>query len=137
MSHSIATRRGYAEGQTLTPSLPLIGVVPAPAVPTLTDPARYGWLCVLADDAIKATIGRQEAAARLSMSESVLSRQLTMQDGKCLNLARLGELGDAVVIEFTNRIRSHFGLDDPSTRVQHAMNLVTQGMALLAAEVKR
>lgn len=140
MAASVAAARGNAVGQSLSPSLPgLIGEVPSARrreVPPV-DPVHHLWLLKLAAESIDSTIGRKEAAARLNVSDSVLSRLLSAQDGKCLNLARLGELGEAVTIDLAARIRRHFGLDDPAERIQHAMNLVAQGLAAIVAEVKR
>lgn len=130
MGLSVSAARRQAEGNTLAPALPLLGEVPTPA------PA-YGWLLPIVAASIDACMSRKEAAIRLAISEGTLSRQLSGEDGKCMNFARFGELGDGVVIEFANRLRSHFGLDDPDARMRQAMELVTRGMSMLVAEAKR
>ena len=130
MPPSIAPVRRQPLDNTLAPALPLVGEVPTPA-------RANGWMLPIVAASIDACMSRKEAAIRLGINEGTLSRQLSGEDGKCMNFARFGELGDGVAIELANRLRAHFGLDDPGTRMQHAMNLVTQGMALLVAEAKR
>jgi len=125
--------RRQAEGNTLAPTLPLVGEARSTAVVS----EGHEWLTRLVADSIDACMSRKEAAIRLQISEPTLSRQLACEDGKSMRFDRFASLGEAVAIELAARIRAHFGLDDASTRMQHAMNLVTQGMAMLAAEVKR
>lgn len=136
MRSTVSAAAGHRTGNEVSPSfpLPLVGAAPTPR-DTRSD--RHGWLLPLVAESIDATIGRKEAAARLGIHATVLSRQLTGAEGKCMNFARFGELGDAVVIEFGNRLRAHYGLDDPKERVQHAMNMITAGVAAIVAEVKR
>jgi hypothetical protein len=131
MPHSLAVPRRQAPDNVLAPQLTLVGEVPTKAV------AGQLWMLPIVAASIDAVMSRKEAAIRLGINEGTLSRQLSGEDGKCMNFARFGDLGDAVAIELCHRLRAHFGLDDPQERVTHAMNLVAQGMALLVAEAKR
>jgi hypothetical protein len=133
MATTMTAPRGQREGNTLAPALPLLGEARIQA--RASD--GHEWLTRLVADSIDACMSRKEAAIRLTISEPTLSKQLSCEDGKCMRFDRFAELGDAVAIELSNRIRAHFGLDDPAERMQHAMKLVTQGMALLVAEAKR
>lgn len=132
MPRSLAAAQGYTVGNALAPQLPLVGEAPAPAAVT-----GHEWLTRLVAESIDAVMSRKEAAIRLGISEPTLSRQLACEDGKAMRFDRFALLGDAVAIELSHRIRACFGIDDPSARMQHAMNLVTQGMALLVAEARR
>lgn len=132
MPRSVSAAYGQAVGNTLAPALPLVGEVPAPATTT-----GHEWLTRLVGESIDAVMSRKEAAIRLGISEPTLSKQLACEDGKAMRFDRFAMLGEPVAIELANRLRAHFGLDDPGARMQHAMNLVTQGMALLVAEARR
>lgn len=128
---SVAATQGQPQGNDLAPALPLVGE--ARTAPLTGDL----WLLPIVAASIDACMSRKEAAIRLGLNEGTLSRQLSGEDGKCMNFARFGELGGAVAIELANRLRAHFGLDDPTARVQQAMNLIAQGVSAIVAEVKR
>ncbi len=133
MANSMRAAYGQAAGNTLAPALPLIGEA-RQAAPAATG---HEWLTRLVAESIDACMSRKEAAIRLQISEPTLSKQLACEDGKAMRFDKFALLGDAVAIELCNRLRGYFGLDNPAERMQHAMNLVTQGMALLVAEAKR
>lgn len=139
MATTLPARRREAEDNDLASALPLplVGAVPAGQPRGKAVAGGMPWLLPLVADAIDSCMSRKEAAIRMGLSESVLSRQLSNQDGKCLNFERFGQLGDAVAIALADRIRREFGLDDPATRIKHAAALVTQGLSLLVAEAQR
>lgn len=133
MATSVATTRRQAEGNTLAPALPLIGEARTPVAQV----AGHEWLTRLVADSIDAVMSRKEASIRLGISEPTLSKQLACEDGKAMRFDRFAMLGEPVAIELANRLRAHFGLDDPGARMEQAMSLVTKGMAMLVAEARR
>lgn len=125
------------EGNHVAAQLPgLIGSVPRQGQP---DGKLVGgeWFLPLVGSAIDRTMSRKEAAILLTLSEPELSKQVSGTDGKSLNVRKLGALGERFLIALAEEIRHHYGLDDPAARLQHAMDLIGKGMAILVTEAKR
>lgn len=136
-STSVVRAAGQGEGNPLAGQLPgLIGAVPKRGQVEAKS-LGHEWLMPLALAAVDRVMSRKEAAILCDLSESEFSKQITGADGKSLNLRKLGALGDRFVIAFSDEIRAHFKLDDPAQRIERAAELVTRGLAMLVAEVKR
>lgn len=139
MAATVAARVGKAEDNTLAPALPLplVGAVPEGQPRGKAVAGGMPWLLPLVAEAIDNCMSRKEAAIRMGISEGVLSRQLSNQDGKCLNFEKFGALGEGPAIELARILRRRFGLDDPAERIRQAATLVTQGLAMLVSEAQR
>ncbi len=115
------------------PDLPLIGAAPRSQAPV--NLADAGWILPLIAAAIDRTMQRKEAAILMSINAGQMTRQLS-GDGH-LSTLRLGALPEAFWIALIDELRAHFRLDDPTARLQQAMDLVGRGMAMLVAEARR
>lgn len=134
MRSSVTAIDGQVPEQSL--ALPLLGAARSGQVAgnSLADGL---WILPIVGRAIDRCMSRKEAALLLGISEGALSKQIAGADGKCMNFARFGALGERVAVALADELRSHFKLDDPQERVQQAMELIGRGMAQLVAEAKR
>ena len=131
MGSSLRARTHHADVKPL--DLPLIGAVPQGQ--STVKALDAGWILPLIGQAIDRTMQRKEAAILLGIDPGQMTRQLG-GDGH-LSALRLGSLPEAFWIALIDELRRHFKLDDPSARVQQAMDLIGRGMAALVAETKR
>lgn len=137
MGASSSARRGESVGNSLTPELPLVGLVRGKAAEGLSVPERGRWVLPVAMKALDRVMSRKEAAILMGISEPKVSALAKGEDDKSFSLLKLGALGDAFWVALVDELRSHFGLDDPEARVKRATEMVSQGMAMLVAEAKR
>jgi len=131
MSRSLAGALRQAEAKPL--DLPLIGATPKGQA--TVKPVDAEWILPLIGNAIDRTMQRKEAAILLGLDAGQMTRQLS-GDGH-LSALRLGALPQSFWIALMDELRGHFKLDDPTARVQQAMDLIGRGMAALVAEVRR
>lgn len=131
MGRSFAAAHRQTEVKTL--DLPLIGATPKGQA--TVKPVEAEWILPLIGNAIDRTMQRKEAAILLGLDAGQMTRQLS-GDGH-LSALRLGAMPQAFWVALIDELRGHFKLDDPSARVQQAMDLIGRGMAALVAEVKR
>lgn len=118
----------------------------AERLPGLIGPVRKGqpegklvageWLMPLIQKAVERTMSQKEGAILCGLSEPEFSKQLTGKEGKSLNVLKLGALGDRFALALADEIRAKFQIDDPASRRERAVELVSRGLALLVAEIK-
>ena len=131
MPATMRARLGHAEVKPL--DLPLIGATPKSQA--TVKPVEAEWILPLIGAAIDRTMQRKEAALLLGLDAGQMTRQLS-GDGH-LSALRLGAMPQPFWVALIDELRHHFQLDDPSARVQQAMDLIGRGMAALVAEVRR
>ena len=120
-----------AEGKSF--DLPLIGAVPHRQAPVKS--LASGWILPLIAKAIDRTMQRKEAAILLGIDHGQMTRQLG-GDGH-LSALRLSGLPQEFWIALIDELRGHFKLDDPAARIQQASEMITRGLAMFVAEVKK
>jgi hypothetical protein len=98
---------------------------------------RGRWILPIAAAASDRVMSRKVAAGLMGITESKLSDLSKGVDDKSLSLLKLGALGDPFWLALYQELGEHYKLNDPATRVQQAMDLVSRGMAMLVSEVKR
>lgn len=131
MASSSTARRDSGEVKSL--DLPLIGAVRSSQAPVKSGDA--GWILSLIAKAIDRTMQRKEAAILMGIDHGQMTRQLG-GDGH-LSALRLSALPDMFWIALIDELRAHFKLDDPAARLQHAMDLIGKGMAMLVTEAQK
>lgn len=71
--------------------------------------------------AIDRCMSRKEAAILLDINEGTLSRQLSCQDGKCMNFETFGALGPRVATALVDELRAYLLTDTDTERLERAL----------------
>lgn len=116
-------------------NLPLIGEAKPATDGRVINVAECQWILRLAAGAIDAVLSRDQAADRMGLKPSQLSRNL-VGDGH-LSMLRYGALDARVHLQFADAIREHYGRLDRAELIEQGEALIDRGRQLLAKAAAR